>query len=168
MKVHSATLAAFAASLTMVAACNSTPDVGAVDAATAPKPTTLAGPVELLQPEQGDVRSVVKTAALAAAARQHRLVVYVGATWCEPCERFREAAKAGTLDATFPGLSLLVFDIDRDRARLAAAGYKSQYIPLLVLPNADGSAGPHRMEGGQKGNGAVAQMAPRLAELLKN
>lgn len=149
-------------------ACNSTPDTGSGSAVAehSVTPSTLKGPVELLEPRAGDAKEAVVSAMMAAAGRNHRVVVYVGASWCEPCERFREAAKAGKLDTQFPGVSLLVFDIDRDRDRLAAAGYKSTYIPLLVLPKADGSASTHRMEGGQKGEGAVAQMAPRLTELL--
>ena len=151
-----------------VLACNSTPDSGAGPAQgeRSVTPTTLQGPVELLEPQAGDVKEAVVAAMIAAAPRNHRVVVYVGASWCEPCERFREAAKAGKLDTQFPGVSLLVFDVDRDRDRLAAAGYKSTYIPLLVLPKADGSASAHKMEGGQKGEGAVAQMAPRLTQLL--
>lgn len=156
--------------LVLLGACNSTPESGSgTSAGSAEKsvvPASLQGPVELLEPQAGDVKEAVVAAMLGAAARHHRVVVYVGASWCEPCERFREAAKAGELDAKFPGLSLLVFDADRDRARLAAAGYKSTFIPLLVLPRPDGSASTHKMEGGQKGAGAVAQMAPRLAELL--
>lgn len=159
------------AALALVLGCNSTAEPGA-DPATGPKlsikPAALSGPVELLEPPAGDVKAVVKAAMIAASTRNHRLVVYVGAPWCEPCERFREAAKRGELDAQFPGLALLVFDADHDRKRLAAAGYNSQYIPLLVLPNDDGSASEHRMQGGSKGDGAVAQMTPRLATLLKH
>ena len=150
--------------------CNSTPEVGPDPAENKAfvKPAKPTGPVELLDAKPGDVNVVVKAAMVGAAARNHRLVVYVGASWCEPCERFREAAKKGELDAGFPGLSLLVFDADVDRKRLAAAGYGSQYIPLLVLPKDDGSATEFRMEGGSKGSGAVASMSPRLTALLSH
>lgn len=156
--------------LLALAACNSTPDVGPApaDKKAVVKPVNPQGPVELLDPKPGDVKDVVRAALVDAAARNRRLVVYVGASWCEPCERFREAAKKGELDAGFPGLSLLVFDADSDRKRLAAAGYASQYIPLLVLPKDDGAASEFRMEGGSKGTGAVASMAPRLTALLKH
>ena len=149
-------------------ACNSTPSEPAPsEAATTLTPAVLAGKVEVIDaPATGDVKQVVREAMLAAAARQHRVVVDVGASWCEPCGRFREAAKSGQLDADFPGLTLLVFDLDRDRERLHAAGYRSQYIPLLVVPNADGSASAKRMTGSIKGAGAVAEMTPRLRALL--
>jgi thiol-disulfide isomerase/thioredoxin len=151
-------------------ACNSTPEVGPdpAEKKAIVKPATLSGPVELLEPTAGDVKDAVRSAMIAAAARNHRLVVYVGASWCEPCERFREAARKGELNAGFPGLSLLVFDADADRKRLAAAGYQSAYIPLLVIPKDDGAASEFRMEGGSKGEGAVASISPRLTALLKH
>jgi hypothetical protein len=94
------------------------------------------------------------------------LVVYVGATWCEPCRRFHDAAERGELDTKFPRLTLLEFDLDRDRERLAQAGYVSQYVPLFALPATDGVASGRQVEGAIKGEGAVAFIAPRLAELL--
>jgi hypothetical protein len=99
-------------------------------------------------------------------AAKRRLVVYVGAAWCEPCQHFHHAAEEGELDATFPNLTLLVFDADRDRGRLTEAGYRSKYIPLFVLPNEDGTSSAQQIEGGLKGDAAVADIVPRLAELL--
>ncbi len=102
----------------------------------------------------------------AGAAEGRSLVVYVGAPWCEPCQRFHEAAKKGELDADFHNLSLLEFDLEVDRARLAAAGYESEMIPLFVLPNEDGRASAKRFEGSIKSSGAVRNIAPRLRSLL--
>ena len=96
----------------------------------------------------------------------HDLVVYVGAKWCEPCTRFHDAVNAGELDATFPKLRLLEFDMDRDEARLAAAGYASKMIPLFVAPAENGEASDLRFEGSVKGERAVAVIVPRLQGLL--
>jgi len=98
--------------------------------------------------------------------RRGRLLVYVGASWCEPCRRFHEAASAGKLDAQLGGLRLLEFDYDRDEPRLRAAGYVSQLIPLFALPAPDGRASGRQIEGSIKGDGAVAQILPRLQALL--
>jgi hypothetical protein len=115
----------------------------------------------------GAVADVVRAALARAAAERRRLVVYVGATWCEPCQRFHQAAAAGELDATFGDLTLLEFDADRDHGRLAEAGYTSKYIPLFVLPNADGTSSSQQIEGSVKGDGAVREITPRLKGLLE-
>ncbi len=95
------------------------------------------------------------------------MVVYVGATWCEPCQRFHRAALNGELDAQFPRVTLVAFDADRDGERLAAAGYAwKKYIPLFALPGPDGRASGNQFEGGIKGEGAVSYLAPRLRALL--
>lgn len=113
-----------------------------------------------------DAAKVIREAREREAAEGRSLVVYVGAPWCEPCQRFHEAAKKGELDGDFPNLSLLEFDLEVDRARLAAAGYESEMIPLFVLPNEDGRASSKRFEGSIKGSGAVRNIAPRLRSLL--
>ena len=124
-------------------------------------------PVELLPaPAAGDVKEIVQRAFARARGDGHRVLVYVGATWCEPCQRFHEAAKAGKLDEAFPGLRLVEFDLDRDRDRLVSAGYVSTMIPLIALPRADGAASGEQIEGSIKGPGAVDQIRPRLQALL--
>jgi thiol-disulfide isomerase/thioredoxin len=94
------------------------------------------------------------------------VLVYEGATWCEPCQRFHAAALRGELDRDLPDLVLVEFDADRDRERLTAAGYASQYIPLFALPGADGRASGQYIEGSVKGEGAVGEITPRLRRLL--
>ena len=90
----------------------------------------------------------------------------MGASWCEPCQRFHQAAQAGQVDALFPGLRLVEFDLDRDRDRLERAGYRSRMIPLFALPREDGTGSGQQIEGSIKGPGAVEQIAPRLKALL--
>ncbi|HEY0481119.1 MAG TPA: hypothetical protein VGD37_26570 [Kofleriaceae bacterium] len=94
------------------------------------------------------------------------IVVYVGASWCEPCQRFHEAAAAHRLDAAFGGLRLLVFDADRDEAALDAAGYRSEMIPLFALPGRDGRASGKQFGGSIKGPGAVDEITPHLRGLV--
>ena len=117
-------------------------------------------------PAEGDVDVVVRDAIARATADKRRVVVYVGATWCEPCQRFHHAAERGELDAKFPDVDLLGFDTDRDNERLASAGYVSRLIPLFALPGADGRASGKQVEGGIKGEGAVGFIAPRLEKML--
>jgi hypothetical protein len=123
--------------------------------------------VQFVKAPAEDVASTVKKQLETAKSDKRDLVVYVGATWCEPCQRFHAAAERGELDAAFPGLLLLEFDLDRDGERLAADGYSSQFIPLFVVPNADGTASSRRFEGSVKGDGAVADITPKLRTILR-
>jgi hypothetical protein len=113
-----------------------------------------------------DVQAIVKAARERAVGSGRDLVVYVGAKWCEPCQRFHAAAERGELDADFPDLTLLEFDLDVDRERLVTAGYVSELIPLFVLPDANGRATNKRFEGSVKGDRAVSNIAPRLRQIL--
>ena len=133
-------------------------------AAHTPPPPT--GPVRLVEPGPGPVAPLVKTA-LADAARDHRrLLVYVGATWCGPCNAFHAAAARGDLDAALPGLTLLEFDSDLDDGRLRAAGYTSQMIPLFAVPGPDGRASGRAISGARKDRDYVADLTPRIEALL--
>jgi len=122
--------------------------------------------VEMVPAPQGDVPTIVKRELERAARDRRQLLVYVGATWCEPCQRFHRAAAEHKLDRDFPQLRLLEFDDDRDAARLAMAGYSGKYIPLFARPGADGRGTGRQIEGSVKGDGAVGEIAPRLHALL--
>lgn len=138
----------------------------ATNGATNPSaPLVLARGIRFVKAGGGDVAALVRTEREKAATDGRELIVYVGAKWCEPCQRFHHAAQAGELDAEFPELTILEFDLDEDRDRITAAGYMSKLIPLFVRPGPDGRASDRRFEGGIKGEGAVANIAPRLHKL---
>ncbi len=131
----------------------------AVPAAAEAKPEfVLAG--------EGAVDEVVQAAAALATEQGRTLVVYVGATWCEPCQAFHQAVEHGQLDEPLATVRFLEFDSDRDTQRLRLAGYAGRYIPRFVLPAPDGRSSEHRIEGGIKGDGAVAHIMERLLPLL--
>jgi thiol-disulfide isomerase/thioredoxin len=123
-------------------------------------------PVEIVKTTGADVAETVRREIVRAKADKRDLLVYVGATWCEPCQYFHNAAAAGQLDATFPGLRLVEFDLDRDKEALERAGYSSKMIPLFALPRDDGSGSGEQIEGSIKGPSAVQQITPRLKALL--
>lgn len=132
-----------------------------------PAPQAKPVPVEIVAGSAtGDVQEIVRGEVARARGDGRPLLVYVGAAWCEPCQRFHQAAQAGQVDALFPGLRLVEFDLDRDRDRLVQAGYASKMIPLFALPRADGTASGKQIEGSIKGPGAVSQITPRLKALL--
>lgn len=102
-----------------------------------------------------------------ADASGMRVLVYVGATWCEPCQRFHKALESGQLDEALAGTKFIEFDSDRDGSELRAAGYGSKYIPLFSVPDQSGHASGRAIEGSIKGDDAVRQnLVPRLLSLL--
>ena len=102
-----------------------------------------------------------------ADAAQLRVLVYVGASWCEPCQRFHEAVERGELNGTLNGLRFLEFDQDQDAAALKTAGYLYQYIPVLALPDPDGRNHGKMISGSIKGSRAIqGDLVPRLQALL--
>jgi len=117
-------------------------------------------------PKGADVAQVVKDEAAKQKALGRKTLVYVGATWCEPCKAFHHAAAKGELDAAFPDLTLVEFDADADGERLKAAGYTSRFIPLFALPSESGRSTGIQIEGSVKGDHAVSEITPRLRGLL--
>lgn len=135
---------------------------------TAAAPARPAGHVEIVEAPPGttDVAALVRLTLARTGAEQRRLVVYVGATWCEPCQQIHAAILSHGLDQTFPDLTLLEFDLDRDGKALAAAGYSSPLIPLFDVPGPDGRAGPRHEFGGKHGIDNVQLLTAKLHRLL--
>ncbi len=114
----------------------------------------------------GDVTKAIADETAIAKAQGRDVLVYVGATWCEPCQHFHHAIEAGKFDAVFGDVTFLAFDIDESRSALMAADYRSTYIPLFAVPDANGRATHRRSEGGIKGEGAADDLARKLKKLL--
>jgi thiol-disulfide isomerase/thioredoxin len=147
--------------------------VSGCDANDPPKPSPSSAPVAAAGPKvrfeeagDGEVAPLVARAIETGEKNGRRVLVYVGATWCEPCQRFHHAVERGELEAALDPITFVEFDLDRDADRLRAAGYRSQYIPLFALPQTDGRSSGKQIEGSIKGEGAVAQIMPRLRHLL--
>ena len=108
-----------------------------------------------------DALSLVRTERLKAKAEGRVLVVYAGASWCEPCKRFKDQIHTGRLDEKLPHVTLLAFDADRDTDRLAAAGYHFSFIPFVALPGADGRP-TDTQEARGKGSNAWTELVAKL------
>ena len=130
-------------------------------------PTPAASPhIRFEHASEGDLTALVRAFVAGARAEGRTPLVYVGATWCEPCQYFHAAAERGDLDAELPPLALLELDLDRDRERIAAAGYGSRMIPLFAVPGDDGRGTGQQIEGSIHGPGSPSEIAPRLRALL--
>jgi hypothetical protein len=123
--------------------------------------------VELVEaPAAGGVAAYVAQEVARGTRDLVPVLVYVGATWCEPCHAFQAAAAGGTLDAALGPVRFLVFDLDRDGERLAAAGYTSGLVPLFARPTPDGRASGRQTSGVKSGGGYVEQLTPRVRALV--
>ena len=126
-----------------------------------------AGKLELVDaPKSDDVAPVIAKEVARATADHKKLLVYLGAVWCEPCVKFHAAAARGELDRDFGDVRMLVFDADRDNEALQRAGYKYELVPLFALPGTDGKSINKQIEGSVKGSSYVEQISPRLRALL--
>lgn len=131
-------------------ACNPTPKeaakaepsgavVTAAASTGAATPAKTGGRIQVVQAAQdSDALSAIRTERLKAKADGRVLVVYVSATWCEPCKKLKEEIEAGRLDDRYGKTTLLAFDADKDLDRLGAAGYTFKFVPYVALPGADG------------------------------
>lgn len=169
MNTRSLTAALLALALvSAVSGCKTVPDEpGSKPAsnASAKAPLTV-GKVRMVHPPEGSAVEAVRSVMASPENKGRQTIVYVGATWCEPCQHFHKAVTNGELDAAFPTLTIVEFDADRDNARVREAGYISEYIPLFVRPDTEGRATARRFSGSVKGEAAVANITPRLRSLL--
>jgi thiol-disulfide isomerase/thioredoxin len=115
-------------------AVSSPATTGAAEASAA-----AGGHVKVVEATQdSDALSLIRTRRLEAKAESRVLVVYVGATWCEPCKKFKAEVQSGRLDDRLGKVTLLAFDADKDGDRLGASGYTYKFVPFVALPAADG------------------------------
>ena len=139
------------------------PSAAAANSADAPPPAFLRFPragsaVEPWVQEQVEL----------AEAAHLRVLVYVGASWCEPCQRFHQAVEHGELNGPLNGLRFLEFDQDQDASALKTAGYVYQYIPVLALPDPDGrNHGRDDLRLSQRPARSAGEPSPALASLAR-
>jgi len=93
-------------------------------------------------------------------------IVYVGASWCEPCRRFHQALEDGEYDAALQNVRFIEYDHDVAGKALVADGYTSKLLPLFAIPRPDGRCSTRSIEGSVKGPSAVENLRGRLRALL--
>ncbi|MCA3013451.1 MAG: thioredoxin family protein [Myxococcaceae bacterium] len=117
-------------------------------------------------PMAGEVSSIMSAQLAKSKAEGRQVLLYCGATWCEPCRYFHEAVDRGELTGKVGALDLVAFDSQVDAERMLLSGYESQFIPLFAAVGPDGKATGRKIEGSVKGPGAVDELVPRLKALL--
>lgn len=140
--------------------------VGALAATGCKPPPVPPSKLAFVQAPSGDVAAIVRAERDRSRLANERVIVYVGASWCEPCRRFHAAVASGALDGKMPNTVFIEFDLDRDEQRLEQAGYRSRFIPLFAAPLSDGRASGKQIAGSVKGQDAADEITPRLLQLL--
>jgi thiol-disulfide isomerase/thioredoxin len=154
-------------------ACNPTPKEAAKAEPTSSTTSTStasgsAGPVKagdkirvIPAAQDSDALSLIRTERLRAKAEGRVLVVYVSATWCDPCKKLKEEIEAGRLDDRYGKTTLLAFDADKDIDRLGSAGYTFKFVPYVALPGPDGRPADTQEATG-KGSNAWKELLGKL------
>lgn len=140
----------------LVASCDRPTPEGA-------KPEIVKAPATLR-----DGHAWVRDEVSKAARDGRKVLIYVGAPWCDPCVRFHDSVVTGQLDQELPSVRLLELDHDEHEALLAPSDLdcQSQLIPLFARPTPEGRCGLRRVEGGVKGDRAVGFLLPKVKALL--
>jgi thiol:disulfide interchange protein len=118
-------------------------------------------------PMDGEVSTIMAAQLAKSQAEHRRVLLYAGASWCEPCRYFHEAVDRGELTGKLGALDLVAFDGSVDAERMLLSGYEARFVPLFAVPNPDGKSSGRQVEGSIKGAGAVGDLVPRLQDLLK-
>lgn len=164
-----AAFVAVASALLLGAGCSDpAPSVSKESPASGGQAATSTAKPELV-PVPGNVSDgplFVRQEAERAARDGRKLVVYVGAAWCEPCQAFHHALERGELDQDLAGVRFLDFDLDRHEELLRQAGCTSKLVPLFARPSPEGTCSDRRTEGGIKGDKAVSFLLDRLHKIL--
>ncbi|MDX2012822.1 MAG: hypothetical protein SFW67_21670 [Myxococcaceae bacterium] len=120
----------------------------------------------LTPPIDGDVATIMSAQRSRSKAEGRQVLLYCGASWCEPCRFFHEAVDRGELTGKLGAIDLVAFDAQVDAERLLMAGYESQFIPLFAAVGPDGKGTGKKIEGSVKGPGAVDDLVSKLQGLL--
>jgi thiol-disulfide isomerase/thioredoxin len=154
-------------------ACHPSKDSAVIvseDAAVAPAPPAPPAPAPSSPslrvdeaPSDTDALTLIRTKRLQAKSEGRVLVVYVGATWCEPCKKLKAEIASGRLDRPLGRVTLLAFDADKDVDRLGAVGYTFKFVPFVALPGPDGRPADTQQASG-KGGQAWRELLGKLEE----
>jgi hypothetical protein len=144
------------------------PTTGSTSTASASAKVTDRPPPELrrVPSDVADPRAYLQRELEAARSDGRSVLVYVGASWCEPCTRFHDALASGALDSELRGARMLELDHDVHERFLRETECGSKMIPLFAKVTEQGTCSSARWEGGIKGEGAVGYLLPKVKELL--
>lgn len=98
-----------------------------------------------------------------AAERRQKPILYIGATWCEPCAALKKYKSDPRMAEAFEGTYVIELDLDDWKLdELKALGLRAGVVPVFHALGADGRASGKTIDGGAWGDNIPENMAPPL------
>jgi hypothetical protein len=157
-----------------IVACEATDKGTQVPAATAEKaPQAKAGQserwVKIGKRGSAALADGVKAEVAKAQAKKLTPIVYVGATWCDPCLALKKHRDDPKMVDAFEGTFVIEIDADDwNAASFGALGYKTSVIPIFIAVDAEGKATGRTIDGGAWGDNIPQNMAPPLKQFFSS
>lgn len=102
-----------------------------------------------------------------AAERRQKPVLYIGATWCEPCSALKKYKSDPRMAEAFQGTYVIELDLDDWKVdELKALGFRAGVVPVFHVLGADGRASGPTIDGGAWGDNIPENMAPPLKKFF--
>ena len=96
-------------------------------------------------------------------------VVYVGATWCEPCLAIKKHRDDPRMKEAFTGVAIIEVDMDQWKSeQFAELNMKPSAIPVFYAVGSDGKATGKEIDGGAWGDNIPENMAPPLKRFFSS
>lgn len=115
----------------------------------------------------GSLATLVEAEVAKAEATGKKHVVYIGATWCPPCQAIKKYKSDPQMVTAFAGTHVIELDVDDWTAPdLTALGYKASSVPVFIAVDKDGKAKGPTIDGGAWGDNIPTNMAPPLTKFF--
>ncbi len=115
--------------------------------------------------KDADVVRVAARFAAEAVAAGETPVIYVGATWCQPCLLYKKSLDDPRMKAAHEGVRVL--EADADLHDLSALGISPNGIPHWATVDASGVSDGRAIDGGAWGDNTPENMAPALSAFFR-
>jgi hypothetical protein len=105
---------------------------------------------------------VLSDGAAKAKAKGLRPFLYIGATWCQPCQKLHRSLDDERMVDAFRGTYVIHLDLDAWERELPSVGLRVAQVPVFFQLDAQGKPTGKSLDGGAWNEDVPAEMAPPL------
>jgi hypothetical protein len=128
-----------------------------------PEPTVGHGFVLIeVNPTDGPLPAALQREAGKATQQHLKPFVYIGATWCAPCNAIKHNLDKPIMIDAFKGTYIMKLDFDAWEDKLPGAGLQHEAVPVFFALDASGKPTGRMIDGGAWGNDTPENIAPAL------